>query len=205
MGRWMMLLLVLTKTLRTNPFEPGSALTTRPSGQEFLGAFSSIMTTRSPGVKFRLTLFHLCRNCINGRYSLIHRLQNRLARYCTCLHLLCEYRSSLWNSPGGMIGLVFNWSKWFGVRGSRSFGSFVTVEIGLSFMTASTSHKFVPLRHNRGPFSLILLTSPTLLRGVLLREGWTSKRFHFWEVFFGSCHFLELSQTPPTPSLHQWN
>lgn len=106
-GLCKILVLVLTKTLRTRPLAPGKASTTRPISQEFLGAVSSTMTTRSPGLKFLLVLFHLFRSCISGRYSLIHLFQKRSVIYCTCFHLLREYRSLLWNSPGGRTGFAF--------------------------------------------------------------------------------------------------
>lgn len=142
------LVFVLTKTLRTSPLLPGRVLTMCPRTQEFLGAISSTITTRSPSRKFLLVLFHLFHCSMIGRYSLTHLLQKRSAIYCTCLHLLFEYISSLLNSPGGMTGLVFSWSRWFGVRGFTSFKSLFTVVIGLSFIIASTSHNAVAGLHH---------------------------------------------------------
>lgn len=143
MGLTKMLVFVLTNMLRTRPLVPGRAFTTRPIKLEFLGAVSSMMTTRSPGGNFLLGLFHLLLSCINGRYSLTHLFQKRSAMYCTCLHLLLEYRSPLWNSLGGMMGFALSRSRWLGVRGYRSLGSLVIVVNGLSFMIASTSHRAV--------------------------------------------------------------
>lgn len=143
MGLAKILVVVLTKTLRTRPLVHGRAFTTRPINHGFLGAVSSMMMTRSPGVTFLLGLFHLLLSCINGRYSLTHLFHKRSAMYCTCLHLLLEYRSPLWNSLGGMTGFDLSRSRWLGVRGSRSLGSLVTVVNGLSFMIASTSHRAV--------------------------------------------------------------
>lgn len=143
MGLNKMLVFVLTKTFRTRPLVPGRAFTTRPINPEFVGAVSSMMTTRFPGVNFLLGLFHLLLSFINGRYSLTHLFQKRSAMYYTCLHLLLEYRSPLWNSLGGMTGFDLSRSRWLGVRGYRSLGSLVIVVNGLSFMIASTSHRAV--------------------------------------------------------------
>lgn len=135
-----MFALVFTKTLRTRPFDPDRGYTTMPSCQEFLGAVSSTITTRSLVVKFLLGLFHLIFSCMKVKYSFIHLCQKRSDMYCTCLHLRWEYKFPFWKTPGGMTGFDFNWRRWFGVRGSRSFGSQVTVVMDRSFTIASTSH-----------------------------------------------------------------
>ena len=44
------------------------------------------------------------------------------------------------HAPGGPVGPARNWSRWFGVRGSRSFGSAETAVSGRLLITFSTIH-----------------------------------------------------------------
>lgn len=46
---------------------------------------------------------HFCLSCYRGRYSFIHRLQERSAIHWTCPHLRMMKRSDFWNNPGGML------------------------------------------------------------------------------------------------------
>ena len=55
----------------------------RAKGQELRGQFSWRTKTMSPTRKFLRSMFHLVRCCREGRYSLSHRRQNKLARYRT--------------------------------------------------------------------------------------------------------------------------
>ena len=96
-GLWMTLALVFTKTLRTSPLGPGRVFTTRPRGHKFLGAAGSTISTRSFSLKLCLRLVHFCLCCIRAKNSVVQRFQNRLARYCTCLHRLLPYKSSLFH------------------------------------------------------------------------------------------------------------
>ena len=143
MGLCRVLVLVLTRTLRTRPVCPGRVFITRPKGQEFLGAVGSTTTTMSFSLKFLLMWAHFCRCCIRVRYSVVHLFQKRFARYCTCFHRFLVYKSSFLKSPGGKSGLLFSCRRWFGVSGSRSFGSLEAVVIGRSFRMVSSSHKAV--------------------------------------------------------------
>ena len=61
--------------------------------------------------------------------------------YCTLRHHLRQYRSALWNLPGGgSTSFCFRVSKWFGVRGSGASGSFRSLtESGLELTIHSTS------------------------------------------------------------------
>lgn len=134
MGLCRTAVLVFSMTLRTRPLGPGRVFITRPKGHEFLGAVWSTL-------KFLLVLTHFCRCCIKERYSVVHRCQERSARYWTCFHRLLAYKSSFLKSPGGKRGLDFNCRRWFGVRGSRSFVSPDTVVMGRSLRIHSTLQK----------------------------------------------------------------
>ena len=138
-----MLDLVFNLTCRTKPLESGIVCRTRPISQELRGAVSSTMRTRSPGAKLLLTLFHFCLSCKSGKYSFAQRLQNKSAMYCTCLQRLLQYMSSFLNTPGGIQGLHFSWSRWFGVSASRSPGSSDSGVSGRSLSIASTSQSAV--------------------------------------------------------------
>lgn len=99
------LVLFLTRTLQTSPFLPRSFLRICPRAQEFLGVKSSTISTRSSCRKFLLIPCHSFCCCKIGTHSWTYLLQKRLARYCTCLHLLLECRLSFLNSPKVMTGL----------------------------------------------------------------------------------------------------
>ena len=107
-GRSRMPVFVFNLTDLTNPLESGFVSRTLPKGHEDLGEEGSTITTMSPVLMFFLTLDHFCRSCINVRYSWVHRLQNKSAKYCTCFHRRLAYKSALVNSPGGRTGLEFS-------------------------------------------------------------------------------------------------
>jgi len=143
MGRRSVLVFDCTSTCRTKPLESGKTCVIRPMSQEFLGAFSSTIRTMSPVAKFLLFLFHFCLIWSSGRYSLVHRFQNKLAMYWIWRHLLFPWQSLGLKTPGGRNGFDLSSKRWFGVRGSKSPGSLETVVMGRSFMIASTSQKSV--------------------------------------------------------------
>ncbi len=138
-----MFVLVFTWACLTRPLLSVNVCSTRPITQEFRGADSSAINTMSPGFRFFIRLCHFCLSCKSGRYSLTQRFQNRSAIYWTWRHLRLEYRSALSKTPGDIDGFTFSSSKWFGVRGSKSFGSLDTLVMGRLLIIASTSHKSV--------------------------------------------------------------
>ena len=107
-GRSRMPVFVFNLTDLTNPLESGFVSRTLPKGHEDLGEEGSTITTMSPVLMFFLTLDHFCRSCINVRYSCVHHLQNKSAKYCTCFHRHLAYKSALVNSPGGRTHLEFS-------------------------------------------------------------------------------------------------
>lgn len=113
------------------------------SPHELRGAVASTMSTKSPVVKLSFVLFHFGRSCVIDRHSHVHLLQKSSARYWACFHLLRAYKSSFLNRPDGNNGYPLSWMTWFGVRDSKSLGSFETKVIGQSLRIASISHAAV--------------------------------------------------------------
>ena len=73
-------------------------------------------------------------NTLSTSASRIHRPCSGLDANVACCHI-----SSLLKTPGGKFGLALNNNRWFGVRGSRSFGSLLPGVNGLRFKIPSTS------------------------------------------------------------------
>lgn len=143
MGLSRTLVCVLTLTALTRPLESDFTSNTLPKTHEPHGAEESTTITTSPGVKLPLFVHYFCLSCMRGKYSWLQRFQNKLAMYCTCLQRRLTYRSFFSKIPDGRMGLVFRSKMWFGVRGSKSCGSLLTVVIGRLFKMASTSHRMV--------------------------------------------------------------
>ena len=122
MGRTIRDVRVLITQLRTCPSRPTFTLTILPKGHCPLGVFSSATKTTSPICMSVFDLCHFCRVCNAGKYSRIHRLQNTLARYCTCLHHRLAYTSSLTKTPCGMLGLDFMSNNMLGVNAGGLLG-----------------------------------------------------------------------------------
>lgn len=135
--------LVLIFTVLTSPFESGRTSSTLPRTQDPRGAVLSTTITMSPTVKSLLILVHFCLSCSKGKYSFVHLLQNRLARYWTCFQRRLVYMSECWNSPGGSEGWHLRSKMWLGVRASRSWLSSDTVVMGRLFRIASISQNNV--------------------------------------------------------------
>ena len=86
---------------------------------------SSCTITTSPILRFLFGRDHFCRKLRLMRYSFLHLLQNCSARNWTRHHRFRAYTSSLTKLPGGGRSvLFFIVSRWFGVKGSKLFGSF---------------------------------------------------------------------------------
>ena len=62
----------------------GYPSSTRPKGHWPRGTLSLAISTKSPLTKFLRCFSHFWRSCSVSIYSLIHRHQNTLARYCAC-------------------------------------------------------------------------------------------------------------------------
>ena len=133
-------LLVRTLTRGTKPLPSGKVSTILLSGQEFRCEDSVATRTTSPTAKFLWGHTHFCLSCKRGRYSLLHLLQKISARYCICFHLRRENESSFLNRPGGKETSDLSNNRWFGVRGSISFGSLDTGVMDRLFMMLSISH-----------------------------------------------------------------
>ena len=127
-------------TLRTRPRSSGNTSITLPIGHWLLDTSSSLSSTMSSTMKFRLTMFHFWRHCNELRYSLRQRCQNSLARNCTLRHLFLQYRSSFSKTPGGgSTSLLFIVNSCDGDIGRR-FGSLIlSIVSGREFTTASAS------------------------------------------------------------------
>ena len=115
---------VLSKTWRTCPCWSGNTSSTTPLGHWPRWMFSWTISTKSPTAMFLLGRSHFCRSWRVGKYSLSHRFQNTLARYCACLHLLL-YGTSSSSFTDEELGLGRNKSNMLGVRGLRSCWSLV--------------------------------------------------------------------------------
>ena len=124
--------LVITFAKRTYPSSPLKTSTTRANGHWRLRWCSSASKTRSSTLRFSFGSFHFSRSSRVGKYSLIHRFQNRFAKYCACLHYL-QWRSSFSKIPGGTLAHGRSCKRWFGVRGSSSMGSSLFRVNGLLF------------------------------------------------------------------------
>lgn len=133
-----MLFLVCSLTEHTMPFLSGKTSSILPRSQEQRGEEQSMMTMTFSTFRLYLLWFHFCLSCNSGRYSRIHRFQNRLEMYWNCLQPLfyIHVREGS-KSPGGKAIFLLHRSRWSGVKGSKSFGSLV---IGRSFKMASASH-----------------------------------------------------------------
>lgn len=94
-------------------------------------------------VPFRHVPF--CLTMIFCTYSLFHLLQNCLSKYCTLCHRFCAYKYPLTNCPGGGRAVEpFFVTRWFGVIGSKLFGSLrLSVVRGRLFTSAAASYKKV--------------------------------------------------------------
>jgi len=99
---------------------------------------SSTITARLPVAKQQQVLVHFALSWRVGKYSFNQRLQNISAMYWTWRQCRLLYISLL-KTPGGKFGLALNNNRWFGVRGSRSFGSLLTGVNGLPFKIPWTS------------------------------------------------------------------
>ena len=109
-------------------------------GHLFRGSSPSFEITISPAHIFLCGWFHFFRLCKVWRNTRRYLTQNSLAKYCT-LHHFREYKSALWNSPGGGSTIFgFKVSKWFGVSGSGASGLLRSLVVrGLELTIHSTS------------------------------------------------------------------
>lgn len=143
MGRSIILVFVCSLTDRTIPSESGFVSRILASGHKDRGEVGSTTNTISPTLRLVFALDHFCLSCISVKYSCVHLLQNKSAKYCTCFHRRLVYESDLENSPGGRTGCEFCKRMWLGVRASRSKGSEDAVVIGRLLRIASTSQNNV--------------------------------------------------------------
>ena len=136
-------------TLRTRPSSDGNTLVTRARGHWFLGIFSPLTSTTSFTRKLRFLAVHFCLSCRLVRYSFLQRVQNSFARCCTWRHLLLQYRSSRWKTPGGgSTILVFIVRMWFGVIGGLVGSDKFSTVSGLEWTISSASIiKFWTIHH----------------------------------------------------------
>ena len=132
--------LVRTFARRTKPLYSGKTSCILPNGHELRCEVSLTTNTTSPTAKFLWGCTHFCLSCKRGRYSLLHLLQKMSTRYCTCLQRQRDSKSSFLNKPGGKGSSDLSNNKWFGVKGSMSFGSLDTTVMGRLFIILSTSH-----------------------------------------------------------------
>ena len=99
-GRFRVVIAVVTLTDLTCPFESECTSTARAVFQSFLGARPTI-STRSPFSKFLRGRFHFTLCCRFWTYYFLHLDQKTFERYCTRFHLLRRYKSAFWKFPGG--------------------------------------------------------------------------------------------------------
>ena len=99
--------LVRILALHTKPSLPTFVSSTDPIGHAPLGAHSSRIKTRSPGLTFGYGLNHFWRRLSSVKYSRNHRLQNWSTMYWTCLHRR-RYVSLMCAIPHGYAKLPRN-------------------------------------------------------------------------------------------------
>ena len=90
-------------TLRTTPLSSEFVPITLHIGQWFCVIKSVFSSTMSPMQKFLDILTHFWRSCKVWINSFLHLLQNSLLRCWILLHLLLQYKSGFWKTPGGGI------------------------------------------------------------------------------------------------------
>lgn len=122
-GLFNTLICVLLCLLCTNPLLSFILSLIHPIGQEFQGAESSTVRTRSP---------------IKGFYEM--GVIPLSLVYCTCFHpTFSSYVLLLSNSSGGGVAIPINNTRLFGVNALRLFGSSLNSVTGLSFKIDSTA------------------------------------------------------------------
>lgn len=114
----MVLVLVCSFTWRTVPWESGRVWIILIDGNYPCISWGkpSTTSTTSSCLKFLCSVDHFWRSW--GKYSPVHLVQNKSARYCTCLQCPQVYWSSLLKVSGRMLGCTFISNKWLGVKGS---------------------------------------------------------------------------------------
>ena len=112
-------LVISNWTLQTRPSLLGNTFVIFASGHRFLDKSSSWRITTSPTWLFLWKVFHFFLLYCSVKYSHCHLNQNWFVKYWTLHHRLLEYRLGRWKLPGGdNMRLVFDVSKWFGIKGS---------------------------------------------------------------------------------------
>ena len=128
-------------TLRTRPsLLSGEIFMTLARGHWLRGRSSSFTRTMSLTWKLGSLLIHFCRVCRLDRYSFLHLVQNSLARCWTWRHLLLQYRSFFWKTPGGgRITVVFRVRRLIGHNGRLSGSLSDSTVSGTEFTMHSAS------------------------------------------------------------------
>ena len=133
---------VRKRILPIKPSRTTFVSSTNPKGHRPRGAFSSIIRTRSPPLRLCLISDHFARDWSNGKYSLIHLLQNWWAMCCTHRQWRRE-TSALPNIPQGKDSLFSIISRWLGVRAFSSLTSSLLLVNGRLSTIFSASHNTV--------------------------------------------------------------
>jgi len=129
---------VRTRTRLTVPSPSGKVSSTMAFGHAPRFEFSPQTSTRSPTLRLRRGCNHFCRRCRSGKYSFIHRRQNKSARSCTALQER-RYSSAWKNTWGGNEEAKLPQSSDIGVKAERSSGESLTGVNGRVFIIHSTS------------------------------------------------------------------
>ena len=93
---------------------------TLAKGKVERGTPVSAMRTRSPTWKFLFLKFHFFLSISKGTYSFNHLRQNMSVAACTTLHLFLRSMSSVLVTQGWKFELGLPSRRWFGVIGSKS-------------------------------------------------------------------------------------
>ena len=123
----------------TRPSFPGKVCITLAVCHFPRGAPLSTISTRSPCFRFLASLFHFRRKDNQGKYCLLHCLQNWFVINWIRLHLLRLQLSASSNIPGARFGFDLPMRKWLGVSGSKSCILSLTAVRGLLLTMLSTS------------------------------------------------------------------
>ena len=148
MGRFKVVVAVLTSTTLVRLSFPGYVTSTIPSGHFPGGVISLVTKTRSPfWIKVWL-VFHFWRCWREVRYSLDHRFQKLCTIRVTFSHLLPR-GTLVWVASGtGTRNELRMIKKCAGVSGVKSVSSSLIGMSGLEFNTASIRHNTVESSEN---------------------------------------------------------
>ena len=185
------------KPISSRNYLDDSAHVALPSWQWFIHKKHKISTSA-----FRRGLCHFCLSCKAGTYSFNHLFQKWSAKICACRHFFLTKISSFTKDPGGKAWTGLCSNRWFGVKGSQSFGSSEAGESGLEFKIDSTSVRtVVNTSSSTRLFARIAFRAVRVLRISLSQTplacealgGWNTHWHPFWSSSSWICFWFQSS------------